>query len=51
MRAARNSDRSPRSHVASRKGARSASGMQSCWLDNNLLRVLLSFWILFGNKV
>ena len=35
VRAARNSDRSPRSHtyVASRKGARSASGMQSCWLD------------------
>ena len=37
VRSARNSDRSPRSHtrtyVASRKGARSASGMQSCWLD------------------
>ena len=35
VRAARNSDRTPRSHtyVASRKGARSASGMQSCWLD------------------
>ena len=36
VRAARNSDRSPRSHVASRKGARSASGMQSCWLDKTL---------------
>ena len=35
-RVAEHSDRAPRSHsyVASRKGARSASKMQSCWLDN-----------------
>ena len=33
VRTARNSDRSPRPYVASRKGARSASEMKSCWLD------------------
>ena len=43
VRAAGNSDTSPRSHmhmynVASRQGARSSSEMQSCWLGNIRIR-------------
>ena len=34
----RSHHRTPRSHVASRQGARSASEMQSCWLDKRARR-------------